>query len=65
MYRICNEKQWFTHGTNEQYSKLYYALEMGAPLEEIVTIIWLCSSTEHCRRDIKFALLEAGWEEKA
>lgn len=30
---------------------------MGCPIEEIATIIWLCSDSEvHCRRDILFEL---------
>lgn len=50
---LCIRKQWFTCGTNEQYEKLFYANEMGCPIEEIATIIWLCSDSEvHCRRDI-------------
>ncbi len=50
---LCIRKNWFTCGTNMQYEKLFYANEMGCPIEEIATIIWLCSdSEEHCRRDI-------------
>lgn len=47
---LCIKNQWFTHGDNEQYSKLFYAAEHGAPLEEIVTIIWLCSDAEKWTR---------------
>ena len=57
--KLCIDKNWFTEGTNNQYNKLFYANEMGCPIEEIATIIWLCSDTEiHngemniCRRDI-------------
>lgn len=50
---LCIRKNWFTCGTNEQYQKLFYANENGCSLEEIATIIWLCSDSEiHCRRDI-------------
>lgn len=35
---LCIRKQWFTHGTNEQYEKLFYANEMGCPIEEMATI---------------------------
>lgn len=50
---LCIKKDWFTCGTNEQYAKLFLANSHGAPIEEIATIIWLCSDDEeHCRRDI-------------
>lgn len=50
---LCIRKQWFTCGTNEQYEKLFYANEMGCPIEEMATIIWLCSDSDvHCRRDM-------------
>lgn len=50
---LCIKKNWFTCGTNEQYAKLFRANIYGAPIEEIATIIWLCSDDEeHCRRDI-------------
>jgi hypothetical protein len=55
--RACIDNNWFTAGTNEQYEKLFYANENGCPLEEIATIIWLCSDDERCcRRDIKTTL---------
>lgn len=50
---LCIRKNWFTCGSNSQYEKLFYANELLAPVEEIATIIWLCSDDkEHCRRDI-------------
>lgn len=53
LHQLCNEKQWFTEGTNEQYTRLFYANDMRCPVEELATIIWLCSDTEKwCRRDI-------------
>lgn len=56
---LCIRKNWFTHGTNSQYEKLFYANEMGCPIEEIATIIWLCSDDEEwCRRDILETLIE-------
>ena len=48
---LCIENNWFTCGTASQYEKLFYANEMGCPIEEIATIIWLCSD-DVCRRDI-------------
>lgn len=56
---LCIKNNWFTAGSNEQYAKLFYANDMGCSLEELVTIIWLCSDEEvHCRRDIKAAIEE-------
>lgn len=61
LYQLCNKHQWFTCGTSSQYEKLFYAYENGAPLDEIVTIIWLCSDDEKwCRRDIREILEEEG-----
>ena len=58
--QLCIKNKWFTEGTNEQYVKLFYANEHGCPIEEIATIIWLCSDAEKwCRRDILAALREA------
>ena len=53
----CIRNEWFTEGTNGQYDKLFYANEHGAPIEEIATIIWVCSAEAWCRRDI-LAILE-------
>ena len=58
LYHLCNKNQWFTQGTNRQYDKLFYANSNGCSIDELATIIWLCSDTEKtCRRDIK-AILE-------
>lgn len=45
---LCVKNNWFTCGTNEQYEKMFYANEHFCPLEEIATIIWICS--DGCRR---------------
>ena len=56
---LCIKKNWFTCGSNEQYAKLFHANESGCSIEEIATIIWLCSDEEqHCRRDILATLIE-------
>ena len=58
---LCIKHQWFAEGTCEQYDKLFYANTHGAPVEEIVTMIWLCSDAETwCRRDIKSILETEG-----
>ena len=41
--RTCIHHNWFTEGTNTQYEKLFYANSHGCPIEEIATIIWLCT----------------------
>ena len=57
---LCIKKNWFTCGTNEQYAKLFYANSHGCPMEEIATVIWICSDDErYCRRDILADLKEA------
>ena len=57
---LCIERNWFTCGSTAQYEKLFYANLHGCPIEEIATIIWLCSDDElHCRRDILADLREA------
>lgn len=56
---LCIKNDWFTCGTNRQYDKLFYANSQGASLDEIATIIWLCSDDDdHCRRDIKAQLVD-------
>lgn len=55
---LCIAHDWFTGGSCEQYKKLFYANENGCPIEEIATIIWLCSDDEHCRRDILAYLID-------
>ena len=50
---LCIRNDWFTEGTVRQYQKLFRANEEKAPIEEIATIIWLCTDeTEWCRRGI-------------
>ena len=56
--QLCIKNNWFTDGNCSQYEKLFYANEHGASIEQIATIIWLCSSDEHCRRDILFLLTQ-------
>lgn len=49
---LCIEQDWFTCGTCEQYDKLFLMNESGALLDEIATIIWLCSDDSWLRQDI-------------
>lgn len=56
--KLCVENGWFTCGTNCQYEKLFTANQYGAPIEELVTIIWLCSDGDVYKEDIEKALRE-------
>lgn len=56
---LCVKNDWFTCGSIDQYDKLFYANENGCPIEEIATIIWLCSSEETRRADVLDILIEA------
>lgn len=44
LYELCNKYQWFTAGDIAQYDKLFLKNLLGATLEELALIIWLCSS---------------------
>ena len=57
---LCIRNNWFTQGSINQYDKLFYANENRCPIEEIATIIWLCSDEEEwCRRHILDELQKA------
>jgi hypothetical protein len=57
---LCIKRNWFTCGSTAQYEKLFHANTSCCSIEEIATIIWLCSDDEqHCRRDILADLKEA------
>lgn len=49
---LCIKNNWFTCGSIRQYEKLFKANEELAPIEEIVTIIWLCSDDKWNKTDI-------------
>lgn len=55
---LCIQNNLFTCGSCEQYDKLFYANENGCPIEEIATIIWMCSDENWCRRDILLILTD-------
>lgn len=57
---LCIKHDWFTCGTNEQYNKLFYANTHGFSMEEIATIIWICSDEDlHAKKDILATLKAA------
>ena len=51
-YMLCNKYQWFTHGTTEQYEKVFDFIDaLGSDMtaKDIITIsqlTWLCSDVE-------------------
>lgn len=60
--QLCIENDWFTYGTNYQYEKLFYANEKGFSIEEIATIIWLCSDEEKYTRENIITMLQEATE---
>lgn len=56
---LCIKNNWFTCGTCEQYEKLFQANAERASIDEIATIIWICSDENWCRRDILIELDQA------
>lgn len=40
---LCIENDWFTCGSNRQYEKLFRANRLGASIDQLTLIIWLCS----------------------
>lgn len=55
---LCIRKNWFTCGSIRQYDKLFQRNDEGASVEEIATIIWICSSEEHSKEEILAELNE-------
>lgn len=40
---LCIKNNWFTNGTNTQYSLMFDRVRDEADIDEIATIIWVCS----------------------
>lgn len=60
----CIEYGWFREGTGRQYDKLFYANANGCSIEEIATIIWVCTNENvWCKRDIleRLKILQADY----
>lgn len=62
LYRLCNEKKYFTCGTNEQYEKLFELNALNTSTIELATIIWICSDNIS-RKDIINELIKARLED--
>ena len=41
--QLCIKNDWFTCGSNRQYEKLFIANEENWSIDEITSIIWVCS----------------------
>lgn len=54
---LCIKNNWFTCGSIRQYEKLFDRDSEGASLNELATIIWVCSSEEHTKQSIYMTLL--------
>lgn len=61
LYRLCNEKNYFTCGTNKQYEKLFELNNQNIGVKELATIIWICSDNVS-RKDIINELIKARLE---
>ena len=40
---LCIKNDWFTNGSNSQYERMIEKVREGADVDEIATIIWVCS----------------------
>lgn len=40
---LCVKNDWFTGGTEMQYSRLFDMLHTGASVESLAAVIWTCS----------------------
>ncbi len=40
---LCIKNNWFTNGDNTQYGKMFDRVAEHADVEEIATLIWICS----------------------
>lgn len=71
LYKLCNNKHWFTHGTSAQYRRMFELNADGVlklnkseyALDALARIIWICSDESHSYDNIKNALLAAENEE--
>lgn len=62
LYRLCNENNYFTCGTNEQYDKLLELNNQNIGTKELASIIWICSDNKS-RNDIINELIKARLED--
>lgn len=47
LYKECNLEGWFTHGDNEQYSRMFKMLDDPQfSNRDIAIVIWICSDKQ-------------------
>lgn len=64
MYELCNKYQWFTHGTNSQYEKMFDfvrkanidSIMIENKTMKLATMIWICSDDKFTIDDIHRAI---------
>ena len=60
MWRLCNNYQWFTCGTNNQYEVLFDMVRAGRRTKDLALVIFICSNG-WLEEDIYMRLVEAGF----
>lgn len=53
---LCIKNNWFTCGSNIQYSKLFEINAGGCSVDELALVIWICSDDKFNREQIKLEL---------
>ncbi len=43
IYKLCNEKGYFTCGSNEQYRKMCELVSACVSVHDVALAIWICS----------------------
>lgn len=64
VYRMCNMYQWFTHGTVEQYDRMFEMVKQGKKVHEIALVIWICSDPSITVETIEGTLKKAIEQDK-
>ena len=52
VYEICNKYDFFTHGDNYSYNKLFDMVKCGADTHDLAVAIYIVSETELTVKDI-------------
>jgi len=56
VYSLCNKHNWFTHGSNSQYDRMFKMVDAGKPIHEIALVIWICSDPKWSVEEIESIL---------
>lgn len=46
IYRLCNDKGYFTCGSGTQFHKMFDMAENGASAHDVALAIWICSDNK-------------------